>query len=411
MLELTLCSMLTILPDFLFRRFAQGKRIGREITLFSVWFELRWGITLCVILTLSLITTIFYFHPATSSAVSFFRAVSILPEGSGRVAEVFVDTRQEVKAGQPIFRLESSEQEVAVEAADRGVTEVEAALLVARTDLAAADARIAEARSAYLQAKDELDVRTELRRRNPDTVALREIERLQNVVDGRQAGIDVAIAGKSSTEAQVNSLLPAQLASAESALAQAQVDLDKRTVYAGVDGWIEQFSLRPGDFINQMMRPAGILIPANAGRVALQAGFGQIEAQVLRPGMLGEVACIALPFQIVPVVVTQVQGVIASGQIRPTDQLVETTQVTAPGRILAYLEPLFPGQLDALPPGSSCVANAYTSHHEALQDPALSEFHRIVLHVIDATGMVHAMLLRIQALLMPVQTLVLGGGH
>ena len=41
MLELFLCSMLTILPDFLFRRFVQGKRLGHEINLFSVWFELR----------------------------------------------------------------------------------------------------------------------------------------------------------------------------------------------------------------------------------------------------------------------------------------------------------------------------------------------------------------------------------
>ncbi len=44
MLELLLCSMLTILPDYLYRRYRQGRRIGYEITLFSVWFELRWGI-------------------------------------------------------------------------------------------------------------------------------------------------------------------------------------------------------------------------------------------------------------------------------------------------------------------------------------------------------------------------------
>jgi hypothetical protein len=59
MLEFLLCSLLTILPDFLYRRYAQGKRIGREITLFSMWYELRWGITACVLLTLSLITVIF----------------------------------------------------------------------------------------------------------------------------------------------------------------------------------------------------------------------------------------------------------------------------------------------------------------------------------------------------------------
>ena len=56
MLELLLCSLLTILPDYLYRRYVQGKRLGREITLFSVWFELRWGITACLMLTVALIT-------------------------------------------------------------------------------------------------------------------------------------------------------------------------------------------------------------------------------------------------------------------------------------------------------------------------------------------------------------------
>jgi len=36
MLELMLCSSLTLLPDFLYRRFVQGKRLGHEITMFSV---------------------------------------------------------------------------------------------------------------------------------------------------------------------------------------------------------------------------------------------------------------------------------------------------------------------------------------------------------------------------------------
>ena len=43
MLELFLCSMLTILPDYLFRRYGQGKRFGQDITLYTVWYELRWA--------------------------------------------------------------------------------------------------------------------------------------------------------------------------------------------------------------------------------------------------------------------------------------------------------------------------------------------------------------------------------
>ena len=31
-------------PDYLYRRYRQGKRFGKEITFFSVWYELSWGI-------------------------------------------------------------------------------------------------------------------------------------------------------------------------------------------------------------------------------------------------------------------------------------------------------------------------------------------------------------------------------
>ena len=70
MLELLFCSMLTILPDFLYRRFAQGKRLGREITFFTVWYELRYGIVGCVVLTVTLITLVFFFHPASTRVTS-----------------------------------------------------------------------------------------------------------------------------------------------------------------------------------------------------------------------------------------------------------------------------------------------------------------------------------------------------
>ncbi len=137
MLELLLCSLLTIFPDYLFRRYVQGKRIGREITLFSVWFELRWGIIACLMLTVGLITTVFYNHPSTTNAILFYRTVPILPEANGRVAEVFVGITGEVKQGAPIFRLDSATQEAAAEAARRRIAEVEASLVSARADIAA----------------------------------------------------------------------------------------------------------------------------------------------------------------------------------------------------------------------------------------------------------------------------------
>src|SRR3954470_8117311 len=138
MLELMLCSMLTLFPDFLFRRYVQGKRLGKEITLFSVWFELRWGITACLMLTVGLITVIFYNHPSTSNVTAFFRTVPIVPEASGRVAETYVGVSGEVKQGQTIFRLDSPKEKAAAEVPRRKIVEEDAAMVVAKTDLAAA---------------------------------------------------------------------------------------------------------------------------------------------------------------------------------------------------------------------------------------------------------------------------------
>lgn len=410
MLELLLCSAITVLPDFLWRRYGQGKRLGHEITLFSVWYELRWGITLCVILTVSLITTIFYFHPSTSSAVSVFRTVTILPETNGRVAETFVDINQHVTQGQPLFRLDTSEEEAAIETAKRRISEVEAAMKVATSQLAEAEGRITQAKGALRQAQDEYDTRAELMRRNANAIAQREVDRALVAVETAQGAVDASIAAREAVQSQIDFALPAQKASAEAALAEAQVALDKSLVVAGTDGIVQQFALRPGDVVNPMLRPAGILVPDRAV-TGLAAGFGQIESQVIKVGMVGEVACSAVPFTVIPVVITDVQDVIAAGQIRPTDQLQDVSTFARPGTITAIMEPLFEGAFDRLPQGSSCMANAYTSNHDALQDPEIGGFHAFVLHAIDATGLVHAALLRLQALILPVRTLVLSGGH
>lgn len=411
MLELMICAMFTLLPDYLFRRYVQGKRIGQEITLFSVWFELRWGIVTCLLLTVSLITAVFYFHPSTTNVISAFRSVPIVPQTNGRVAEIFVRGSERVEAGQPLFRLEDETQRTAVEAARRAVAEVDAAVLVAQADLAQAEARILEAEGALEQATDELATKRELFRRNADVVTRREIERLQVLVATRQAGVAATLAVRQGVEARITNQLPAQRATAQAVLAQAEAELTKTVVRAGVTGRVEQLVLQVGEIVNPFMRPAGLLVPDDLGlrRSGLFAGFGQIEAQVMRVGMLAEATCVSRPWTVIPMVVAEVQRVVASGQVRAGEQLLDVQQFRQPGTILVRLEPLYEGGLDGVIPGSSCIANAYTSNHEALSQPGIGTTQRVVLHGIDAVGLVHAILLRIQALLLPFRALVFSG--
>lgn len=412
MLELMICSMLTLVPDYLFRRYVQGKRIGHEITLYSVWFELRWGLVTCVILTISLITAVFYFHPSTTYVNAAFRSVPILPQINGRVAEIYVRGSERVEAGTPLFRLFDDTQRTALDRAQRAIAEVDSAFVMAEADLLGTQARVLEAQGALDQAEDELETKERLNRNAPNlVVAQREIERLQVLVETRRAGVAAAVAAQRGVAARISDQLPAQRASALAALAQAQAELDKTIVRAGVTGRVEQFLLQVGDIVNPLMRPAGVMVPDGGGgsRARLVAGFGQIEAQVLRPGLMAEAACASRPWVVIPMVVTEVQGFIAGGQVRSSDQLLEIQQFSRTGTVLVVLEPLYENGLDGVMPGSACIANAYTSNHEALSAPGTGMMRRFALHAIDAVGMVHAILLRIQALLMPFKTLVLSG--
>ncbi|MCK2167281.1 MULTISPECIES: HlyD family secretion protein [Thalassospira] len=407
MFELMLCSIFTVLPDYLIRRYAQGKRIGKEITLFSVWYELRYGIVGCAILTISLITLIFYYHPSSHNVASFYRTLTILPEKNGRVVEIYVDNDDQVKSGDPLFRLDDRTETEAAEIARQQVQEIRAQMAVTQADLAVANGNLEEAQGAYEQVREELAVKADLLSRGTNAVSRREVERLEVALTTRQGAVNAAKANVNAVETKMETLLPAQLASAEASLRSAEVALGKTVVRAGVDGEIQQFALQIGDVVNPLLRPAGILIPAEPEEVVFQAGFQQVSAQVVKAGILAEMSCASLPFEVIPMLVTSVQPVIAAGQFRPTDRLLDISERAVPGTFLAKMIPLYPEQIKDVPRGSQCVANAYTNTHAQLENPEIGTGEWLFLHMVQTVGIVHALLLRIQALLWPVQTLVL----
>ena len=285
MLELILCSLVTVLPDYLFRRYREGKRWGDQITFFTMWYELRWGITACLILTVSFITVVFYYHPSTTNAGPYFRTIPLLPEGGGRVEEVFVRNGETVSAGDPLFSLLDSAQVAGVNVAESQLTQIASAFAQAEVQLEGAKATLTQAESALAQAENELAKKTELSTRGQQLVSKIEIERLENTVAQRRGGVQAAKANITAAETQISDVLPAQRESAQRQLEQAQVALDKTVVYAGVDGQVAQFFLQRGDYVNPILRPAGVLIPSDgpeSGRYQIAAGFNQLSAQVIK---------------------------------------------------------------------------------------------------------------------------------
>ena len=412
MLELILCSLFTVLPDYLYRRYRHGKRWGKEITFFTVWYELRIGITACFILTISFITVVFYFHPSTTNAGPYFRTIPLLPQGGGLVEEVFVKNGEAVEAGAPLFSLLDSSQAASVNIAESQLGQIASAFVQAQAQLDGARAQQVQAESALAQTENELAKKQALASRGQQLVSQIELDRLEISLAQKKGGVQAAKANVLAVETQISEVLPAQQKSAQKQLEQAQVELDKTVIYAGVDGKVAQFFLQRGDYVNPILRPAGVLIPTagpESGQTSIAAGFNQLSAQVIKPGTLAEVVCLSNPFTVIPMIVTRVQPVVAAGQLKPADVLIDAQQRARPGTLTVVMEPLYAGGLSDVIPGSKCIANAYTSNHEQLERGDLGLGETVFLHMVDAVGLIHAIILRMQALLMPVQMLVFGG--
>jgi hypothetical protein len=60
-------------------------------------------------------------------------------------------------------------------------------------------------------------------------------------------------------------------------------------------------------------------------------------------------------------------------------------------------------------PGSSCIANAYSNNHDLIESKDTGFLKGMALHAVDALGLVHALILRLQALVLPFSTLVFSG--
>ena len=412
MLELILCSLITVLPDYLYRRYREGKRWGDQITFFTMWYELRWGITACLMLTVTLITIVFYYHPSTTNAGPYFRTIPLLPEGGGRVEEIFVKNGDSVAAGDPVFSLLDSVQVANVNLAESQLDQIASAFAQAEVQLAGAQATLVQAESALAQAQNELAKKSELASRGQQLISKIELERLENTINQRRGSVEAAQANIAAAQTQISDVIPAQRQSAQRQLEQAQVALDKTVIYAGVDGQVAQFYLQRGDYVNPILRPAGVLIPSSgpeSGRFQIAAGFNQLSAQVIKPGTITEVVCMSKPFSVIPMVVTRVQPVVAAGQLKPSDVLLDAQQRARPGSLTVVMEPLYEDGLTDVMPGSKCIANAYTSNHDLIAQGDLGLGQTLFLHMVDTVGVIHAIILRMQALLMPVQMLVFAG--
>jgi HlyD family secretion protein len=192
-------------------------------------------------------------------------------EQGGRVLELSVEEGDSVTQGDPVFTLESSEQEASVAAARARVQEAEARLADVKAEVQRPD-EIKVLEAALNEAKAMLQVATN------------NLERAQALFDKgwtTKAQLDDTIAQHDRNEAAVAEAekriiaakLPgrsdmidaaaANLDAARQALAETEKNLGKRKVYAPATGTVQEVYFRPGEVVNAGQAVVALLPPRN----------------------------------------------------------------------------------------------------------------------------------------------------
>jgi len=190
--------------------------------------------------------------PFTSQARVHALVVPIAPEVSGTVSSVEVGNNQRVKAGQALFQIDPERYRLAVQTA-------EADLQTARQSMGASSANVTAAEAALVSAEANL-VRSEkdavrlqrIKDEDPGAISQRRIESAEaslaaarGQVDASRANVEKARQDLGKTGEQNSRILQAQ-----SALAQAKLNLERTTVRAPEDGLVTDVRVNNGNYAN-----------------------------------------------------------------------------------------------------------------------------------------------------------------
>lgn len=281
-----------------------GKRLGGGATI-----VLRCGAALAVI---ALGGWLFYhetrgkYLEGTDDAYVYADTVTVSPKVSGYVEQVYVVDNQDVKAGQPLVRIDPRDY-----AAQSAQFKAQIAAAAASED--AAKASLLEQKSAIEQARAQLssaeeDARyanTEAQRYTPLAASGAETQEKLNslrskavqanaTVAQRRAALDAAEAKISSIQAQVRQA-QAQGENAHAQQDAANVNLAATDIKASTEGRIGDKSVRVGQFVAAGTRLMSVVPSA----FYVVANFKETQIGLMRVGQTASIKLDALPDQLV----------------------------------------------------------------------------------------------------------------
>lgn len=319
-------------------------------------------------------------------------AMLISAHSGGIVEEVFVLVGDTVRAGDPLFRVDTRRARADLAIAERRVdatrAEVDALrgqIPTRRADVASAEARLASSRAGIGSARatlaaaeaDLADKRNLVRIAeavdDPRAISAEELDQRRFAVTSAEARVSEAEALVADAEARVGEaeaalqaararlgllvteagqdgpdLLAAQSreAEAEASVAQVQTSLDLLTMHAPTDATVLQVNLRAGEFAPAKEQAEGLIVLGRPGDLHVRAQIDEVDIARFREGARAwasprgdaERRLDATLAYVEPMVVPKRQ---LSGR---TSELIDTRVLEVVYQVDAGDAPLYPGQ-------------------------------------------------------------------
>lgn len=249
--------------------------------------------------------------PYTSQAYVQAFVVDIAPEVSGSVVEVSVKDNAEVKAGQPLFRIDPVRFRIAVEAAEAKLAQAGQTIGASTSGIASAEAKASAAQSSLENVRKQYARTEELVEKGVYSKA--KGDQMQAAYETAQADVQRARADVESARKQLGSRGAdnPQIRAATAELERARLDLEKTTILAPADGLITNLKLSVGQYA-QAGAPVMTFVDTRTGW--LVADLREKSLGGLQRGDKAEVVLDGLPGKVYSARVESIAwGVSASG--------------------------------------------------------------------------------------------------
>jgi membrane fusion protein (multidrug efflux system) len=232
------------------------------------------------------------FVQSTNDAYLDADQVVAAPKVQGYVSQVLVGDNQQVRAGQPLVRIDPRTYQAALDQAEAAVAERRADLEAARAQLAQQVARVGEARAQLASARtgeslatSEVDRYRPLVQSGADTPE--RLEQLSAQRDQAAATVVANAASASASERQVATMqaqigqAQAQLEAAQANAEQARLNLRDTEVASSISGRVGDRAVRVGQFVGPGTRLMTVVPVSN---LYLTANFKETQIGRMRPG-------------------------------------------------------------------------------------------------------------------------------